>query len=123
MQDYLAWVALLGAGASLGAIATFWMTLGGRITTAELRAQAAEARAESASRHVEALSRDLAEHKVSLAAELARAKLLAEQAVRDLAETERRLVKAIDDVGDRLDSMNEKLDRVLQSPRRGHGEH
>lgn len=103
MGEVLTWGALIAAGASLVAWATFWMNMGAdrqRITNVEAMATATMAKSEL-------LAANLADFKVAAARDFASAG--------DLAEAERRFATAVDGLGARFDRMAERLDRVLES--------
>lgn len=113
MNDFLTWGALILAGGSIIAIITFWMNLGSRLTTAELKAQAAETLAREASAKYEAISHEYANYRVGLEVKIAIVKTLAEANTTALTAAENRMAKAIEDVVDRLDGFNSRVDKLL----------
>jgi len=109
----MVWGAIILGGVSIVSVLTFWMTLGSRITAAELRAKTADALATAAVAKAELMWAQFADYKVASAREMAGMRAAFDASVSAFAEADRRLAKAIDDFGERIDRMSERLDRIL----------
>lgn len=107
-NDLNVWHGIAAAGGVALGYVSFWLRLGGRITTAEWRAKTAEKSAELANARADVLGRDLAEWKLSVGQRLAEIKGIAENAAMSSASIERRLEKGLDDIFERLDRLRDE---------------
>lgn len=113
-MEALTWGAIIIAGGSIVAVITFWMNLGSRLTSAEVRSEAAQVVAAAAMSKCEMLNQAIGDYRVAMAKEIAIVKTLSEVNTSALTAAENRLAKAMEDVGDRLDHFNDRVDRLLE---------
>lgn len=104
----MAGVAIMGS--LLGYVMLWFRKLGSRISaaegdakTAEWRSKVAAKEAEKANARVDVINRDLADYKMAAGETLAEIKGIAENTSRNFMASEARMVKALDDLGDRFD--------------------
>ena len=122
MNETMIWVAVAGGGGgSLVAFLTFWMALSSRITTAENMAKKAEEMAGAADRLAAAsiakqehLSLLFNEYKVETAAKVATLQAVSDATSKALAQTETRLLKSIEGVGDKVDVLSKTVIELAQ---------
>lgn len=91
----------------------FWMTLGQRITAADMKADSAATLAAASVGKAELLATEFSNHRESVAHNLGRMEALAQSSSSSIVEAEKRLTRAIDNMGERFDGMSERLDRAL----------
>lgn len=117
MPDAAIWGAFAACGAFLLGVARWVSTvsssLSGRITAAEARATTADGVAARAIGKAELLASELAEYRVATAASIARVETKTAGVAENLERAEGRIVRSIDDLGERIGDMSERLDRVL----------
>jgi ribosomal protein L7/L12 len=111
--DLAAWGALVGSGASIVAIITAIMKLGGRLTAAEDRSTAAEKLSHENDKKVDQLVRDFGDYKIEAAKEQSTVRALAEQAAKAIVDSEHRMTVAIQEIGQALRHMTERFDAFI----------
>lgn len=114
MNEWLPALAGLLSMLTGGGFVALWLNLGGRIAKAEARADAAEIVAAKAVATHDVLMRDVNDYRVEQAEKIARIKTLVEVQVMGLSDAEKRMAKAIDDMGGRFDAMSGRLDTFAE---------
>lgn len=124
MNEVGTWVAVVGAGGGVSVITfiTFWMTLSSRITEAQERAHRAEDAAKSsqgfaanAMLKAEQNAESLNLHRIESAAKISALQAVSETTARSLAQSETRLAKSIEDLGEKMDKLGESVIKTLGS--------
>ncbi len=117
-MDAVLWAAVGAVGALAAgttAFVSFWIMVGSR--SAEIKQQAAAAKAiaqNAAIQHAE-LQREFYAHKVQMAAEISALEVLVKETSQAIVAAEIRLVKAMDDLGERFVQFGGRLDRLFES--------
>lgn len=117
MPDAAVWGAFAATGAFILGLLRWVSTIAGRLTSAEAKATAADNIAARALVKSEMLASELAEYRVNTAAAIARAETRIAGVAENLANAENRIVGSIDDLGERIAGMTQRLDRVLDGER------
>jgi hypothetical protein len=114
-QEVLTWGGLVLGGGALVTIITFWMTLGSRLTTAEVKAAAAETLAARLEQKHDAVLSALGDYRVAMEVKIAVIKTLAETNTSALTAAENRFAKALEDLRESFRQLTERMDRMLEA--------
>lgn len=113
MPEAAIWAAFAATGTFILGLVRWVSSLSGRLTAAEAKATAADNIAARAVGKAELLATELAEFRVATAASIARVETKTAGVAENLERAETRIVRSIDDLGERIGDMSERLDRVL----------
>ena len=118
LTDPVFWIAVsaLAAMCALQIVILKWVSLVSRSNAlTESLAQSGSAIGTAALAKTEILTTDFNNHREKIAASIAETRTIAEGATTAIAQAEGRLAKAMDDFGDRLDAIVQRLDRILDN--------
>ena len=120
MNDTLTWALLIGAAGNVFGFVSFWMALGKRISDAEARAEAAETQGSGAAHQatvaiakLDMFTREIHSDRVDIVSKVTALEAVSRSTTTALAQAETRLAKSIEDVGAKLDHLNDTLIKTL----------
>ena len=117
-MDMLTWAAIAGIG-GLGvlllSILKWVASIARQQAKAESMAERADAVAAGAIGKCELLGTDFHNHRVEIAGKVADINARAEGALTAIVNAENRFARALEDFGDRIDKVVDRLDRVLEA--------
>lgn len=105
MEQPLTWVAIIGSAGSIIAFVTFWMKLATRITKAEDKSEAAHRMADAVNAKIDMRTSIADDLRSKTGERIAVLESLSQTTAQALISVEGRLVKSIEDLGEKLESL------------------